>query len=108
MMIDNTSQTLQPVVYLVEDDLDLAQAMQLLFSTEGLQLLHFENGKAFLQDVKDPASAINQAPAACVLLDIRLGSVSGLEVFDLLHKQHSFSNRWLQCSLRFRHRLMLL
>jgi len=90
MMIDDTSQPLQqPVVYLVEDDLDLAQAMQLLFSTEALKLVHFDNGKAFLQELKDTNSAINQAPAACVLLDIRLGTVSGLEVFDLIHKQHS-------------------
>lgn len=90
MMIDDTSKPLQqPVVYLVEDDLDLAQAMQLLFTTEGLKLVHFDTGKAFLQDIKDANSAINQAPAACVLLDIRLGTVSGLEVFDLLHKLHS-------------------
>jgi two-component system response regulator DctR len=63
--------------------------MQLLFSTEALKLVHFDNGKAFLQELKDTNSAINQAPAACVLLDIRLGTVSGLEVFDLIHKQHS-------------------
>lgn len=90
MKIDDTSKPLQqPVVFLVEDDLDLAQAMELLFSTEGLKLEHFDTGMAFLQSLKDSESAINQAPAACVLLDIRLGTVSGLEVFDQLHKLHS-------------------
>jgi len=82
MKVVNPSKELQPVVYLVEDDLDLAQAMQLLFKTEGLRLVHFDNGKSFLHDAKDPGSAINMAPAACVLLDIRLGSMSGLEVFE--------------------------
>ena len=82
MKVVNRSKELQPVVYLVEDDLDLAQAMQLLFKTEGLRLVHFDNGKSFLHDAKDPGSAINMAPAACVLLDIRLGSMSGLEVFE--------------------------
>ena len=82
MKVVNPSKELQPVVYLVEDDLDLAQAMQLLFKTEGLRLVHFDNGKSFLNDAKDPGSAINMAPAACVLLDIRLGSMSGLEVFE--------------------------
>ena len=82
MKVVNRSKELQPVVYLVEDDLDLAQAMQLLFKTEGLRLVHFDNGKSFLHDAKDPGSAINMATAACVLLDIRLGSMSGLEVFE--------------------------
>ena len=82
MKVANPSKEMQPVVYLVEDDLDLAQAMQLLFKTEGLRLVHFDNGKSFLHDAKDPGSAINMAPAACVLLDIRLGSMSGLEVFE--------------------------
>ena len=82
MKVANPSKEMQPVVYLVEDDLDLAQAMQLLFKTEGLRLVHFNNGKSFLHDAKDPGSAINMAPAACVLLDIRLGSMSGLEVFE--------------------------
>ena len=77
MKVVNRSKELQPVVYLVEDDLDLAQAMQLLFKTEGLRLVHFDNGKSFLHDAKDPGSAINMATAACVLLDIRLGSMSG-------------------------------
>jgi len=82
MKVANPSKEMKPVVYLVEDDLDLAQAMQLLFKTEGLRLVHFDNGKSFLNDAKDPGSAINMAPAACVLLDIRLGSMSGLEVFE--------------------------
>jgi two-component system response regulator DctR len=89
MKVANPSKKMQPVVYLVEDDLDLAQAMQLLFKTEGLRLVHFNNGKSFLNDAKDPGSAINMAPAACVLLDIRLGSMSGLEVFEGLQNLDS-------------------
>ena len=89
MKVVNRSKELQPVVYLVEDDLDLAQAMQLLFKTEGLRLVHFNNGKSFLNDAKDPGSAINMAPAACVLLDIRLGAMSGLEVFEGLQNLDS-------------------
>ena len=89
MKVVNRSKELQPVVYLVEDDLDLAQAMQLLFKTEGLRLVHFDNGKSFLHDAKDPGSAINMARAACVLLDIRLGAMSGLEVFEGLQNLDS-------------------
>ena len=89
MKVVNRSKELQPVVYLVEDDLDLAQAMQLLFKTEGLRLVHFDNGKSFLHDAKDPGSAINMATAACVLLDIRLGAMSGLEVFEGLQNLDS-------------------
>jgi two-component system response regulator DctR len=89
MKVANPSKEMKPVVYLVEDDLDLAQAMQLLFKTEGLRLVHFNNGKSFLNDAKDPGSAINMAHAACVLLDIRLGSMSGLEVFEGLQNLDS-------------------
>ena len=89
MKVVDRSKEMQPVVYLVEDDLDLAQAMQLLFKTEGLRLVHFDNGKSFLHDAKDPGSAINMARAACVLLDIRLGAMSGLEVFEGLQNLDS-------------------
>ena len=37
------------LIYLVEDDLDLANAMHMLFQTEGLDIQHFADGESFLK-----------------------------------------------------------
>lgn len=76
------------LIYLVEDDLDLASAMQLLFQTEGLEIKHFADGESFLNEISHRQIVNPNEPAACVLLDIRLGQMSGLEVFETLIKDH--------------------
>jgi two-component system response regulator DctR len=76
------------LIYLVEDDVDLANAMRMLFQTEGLDIEHFSDGESFLKKIEAHQILSLEEPAACVLLDIRLGSMSGLEVFDKLRKSH--------------------
>lgn len=76
------------LVYLVEDDLDLANAMHMLFQTEGLDIKHFEDGESFLKEIAEHPMINPEEPAVCVLLDIRLGHMSGLEVFEKLKKRH--------------------
>ena len=76
------------LVYLVEDDLDLANAMHMLFQTEGLDIKHFADGESFLKEIAEHPMIALEEPAVCVLLDIRLGHMSGLEVFERLTKNH--------------------
>jgi two-component system response regulator DctR len=75
------------LVYLVEDDLDLAAAMRMLFEMEGLEIKHFADGESFIKEISQSNLIVNEDAATCVLLDIRLGSMSGLEVFDKMTKK---------------------
>jgi two-component system, LuxR family, response regulator DctR len=67
-------------VYVVEDDSVLAEALCLLLTSRGLDARAYPGGESFLADVD---AAWPDGPA-CVLLDVRMRDLSGLETFDRL------------------------
>jgi two-component system, LuxR family, response regulator DctR len=67
------------MVYIVEDDDGLADALSFMLSSRGLTTKHFGSGEEFLEWM--PKWERN---AACVLLDVRMKRLSGIEVFARL------------------------
>jgi two-component system, LuxR family, response regulator DctR len=66
-------------VYIVEDDESLADALAFMLSSRGLATKHFGSGEDFLEWL--PRWELT---AACVLLDVRMKRLSGIEVFARL------------------------
>ncbi len=66
-------------VYIVEDDEGLADALAFMLSSRGLSTQHFGSGEEFLEWLPQW-----QRTAACVLLDVRMKRLSGIEVFARL------------------------
>ena len=69
-------------LYVVDDDEAVRRSLGLLLLSRGHAVQVFASGEAFLEgvDVQTPG---------CVILDLRLGGMSGLQVFDTLCAQSS-------------------
>jgi two-component system response regulator DctR len=67
-------------VHVVEDDSVLADALSLLLASRGLDTALHPSGEAFLATV----DAGWPAGPACVLMDVRMKELSGIETFDRL------------------------
>ena len=63
----------KPTVYLVDDDESIRRSAGFMLKTSGYEVRPFESGVAFLKEAKslDPG---------CVLLDVRMPGMDGLEV----------------------------
>jgi len=66
-----------PIVYLVDDDPDVRRSLERLFSTWGLEAQTFAGPEEFL------ATERENRPA-CLILDLKLPGMSGLELQELL------------------------
>lgn len=69
----------EPLVYIVDDDPGLNASLAALFRSVGLKTELFQHPQAFL-DVRE----INRP--ACVLLDVRLPGINGLDVLDRVNR----------------------
>lgn len=67
-------------VHVVEDDSVLADALCLLLMSRGLSAVSFPSGEAFLSEI----DADWPTGPACVLMDVRMKALSGIEAFDRL------------------------
>lgn len=67
-------------VHVVEDDAGLADALSLLLMSRGLSTRLYPSGEAFLADVGPDWPG----GPACVLMDVRMRELSGLETYDRL------------------------
>lgn len=67
-------------VHVVEDDSVLADALCLLLMSRSLSAVSFPSGEAFLAAI----DADWPTGPACVLMDVRMKELSGLEAFDRL------------------------
>lgn len=78
--------TLAPApIWIVEDDTALADSLQMLFASAGLsETRHFESADACLKALPK-AHGLARFPG-CMLLDIRLGAMSGIELFAKLRE----------------------
>lgn len=75
-------------IHIVEDDAALANAMELLIQTEGLQATHHESGEAFMRHLAQYTTDAAEMMPACILLDIRMGDMTGLDVFEQMNKKY--------------------
>ncbi len=71
--------TAEPTVFIVDDDPDMRGALRYLIEGVGLDVVEFENGRAFLDgyDGRRPA---------CLVLDMRMPGMGGLDLQDELHE----------------------
>jgi FixJ family two-component response regulator len=76
------AQSQMPIVYIIDDDPSLCEALDSLFRSVGLQARQFGSTANFLE------SALPDV-ASCIVLDIRLPGVSGLEFQAQLAKANT-------------------
>jgi len=67
----------EPVVFIVDDDASVRDSLKLLARSVGLQAETFESGRAFL-------TAYDPDRWGCLVLDVRMPGMSGLELQDQL------------------------
>lgn len=69
-------------LYIVDDDEAIRRSLEMLLHAQGLPVRAFDSGEAFLEaaDLRRPG---------CVILDLRLGGINGLAVFERLLAAHS-------------------
>ncbi len=75
-----------PIVYLVEDEPVLAEAMAFLLSSRGIDTEHFDSGEAFWAAIN--ARREWAVRPGCVLLDVRMRQMSGIEVFERMRARY--------------------
>ncbi|MGE0114576.1 MAG: response regulator transcription factor [Steroidobacteraceae bacterium] len=71
-----------PMVFIVDDDPAVQQALRLLFRSAGYRVEIFNSGAQFLD-------AYNEQMSGCALLDVRMPGMSGLELQEKLNARHS-------------------
>lgn len=76
--MSETNQT----VYVVEDDEAVRDSLALMLRSAGLNVATYSNANAFL-------SAWNEDMAGCLVLDIRMPGMDGMELQKALNDQHS-------------------
>lgn len=69
-----------PIVHIVDDDEAIRDALAWLFKTRHITTQRWASGEEFLQ-------AWSAEMLGCILLDVRMNGMSGLEVFDFLRKK---------------------
>jgi FixJ family two-component response regulator len=70
----------QKVVVVIDDDLDILHSLELVLSLCGYHAKLFASAEEFL-------SAASTIEAACLVVDIQLGDISGLELVRALYAQ---------------------
>ncbi len=68
---------MRPAAYIVDDDDAIRDALCWLFQSRGVEAAAWPSAETFLADYKEDMSG-------CLVLDIRMDGMSGLELFDVL------------------------
>ena len=71
----------QPIVYVVDDDASVRKSLERLIKTEGLSVRAFASARDFL------VGELPDTPA-CLLLDIEMPEITGLELQEQLTTRH--------------------
>jgi two-component system response regulator DctR len=69
----------KPLVHLVDDEATVRAALEFLFASHGLAVRSYDGGPALLQRLEG-----GPALRGCILLDVRMEPLSGLQVYDEL------------------------
>ncbi len=72
--------SISQVVYIVDDEEAVRKSLSLLMKSIGLEACHFASGQEFLE-------AYEPSQAACLLLDVRMPGMSGLDLQRELSKR---------------------
>ena len=70
------------MVWMVDDDEAVCDSLQLLLKTIGLESRTFPDGRSFLE-------AVDDSLPGCVVVDLRMPGMSGLELQEELHQRRS-------------------
>jgi FixJ family two-component response regulator len=73
---------IQQTVYVVEDDEAVRDSLDLLLKSDGKLVKTYESALAFLRDYSDKM-------AGCIVLDIRMPGMDGMELQKKLNDKHS-------------------
>ena len=73
---------IQQTVYVVEDDEAVRDSLELLLKSDDKPVQTYESASAFLKDYSDQM-------AGCIVLDIRMPSMDGMELQKKLNEKHS-------------------
>jgi len=73
---------IQQTVYVVEDDEAVRDSLELLLKSDGKAVKTFESATAFLRDYSEKM-------AGCIVLDIRMPGMDGMELQKKLNDRHS-------------------
>ena len=73
---------IQQTVYVVEDDEAVRDSLELLLKSDGKPVKTYESATAFLKDYSDKM-------AGCIVLDIRMPGMDGMEHQKKLNEKHS-------------------
>ncbi|MBY6031634.1 response regulator FixJ [Marinobacter daepoensis] len=73
---------IQQTVYVVEDDEAVRDSLELLLKSDGKPVKPYESANAFLKDYSDKM-------AGCIVLDIRMPGMDGMELQKKLNDKHS-------------------
>ena len=82
-----------PVVFVVDDDADVREGLKSLLRSVNLQVGTFGSASEFLQ------TKLPDAPG-CLVLDVRLPGLSGLDFQTELAKDTCNNNRYICCGRR--------
>jgi len=77
--MDHAAMVAEPRVLIVDDDAQLRDSVAVLLSTIGVAVTGFASAEEFLQSAK-------AREPACVLLDVRLPGISGIDLLGRLHE----------------------
>ncbi|MBJ7277880.1 response regulator [Marinobacter salarius] len=72
----------QQTVYVVEDDEAVRDSLELLLKSDGKPVRTYDNANAFLKDYSEKM-------AGCIVLDIRMPGMDGMELQKKLNEKHS-------------------
>jgi two-component system response regulator FixJ len=72
--------TADPIIYVVDDDVALCNSIHWLLQSVNLKVAHFYSAQDFL-------NAYNPKQPGCLLLDIRMPVMGGLELFEEINKR---------------------
>jgi two-component system, LuxR family, response regulator FixJ len=75
------SDTRREIVYVVDDDASVRDALSVMLTLEGFQVFGFADGDSFL-------AAVRQRQPNCIILDVHMPGRSGLDVLKELHHRH--------------------
>ncbi|MBW4936037.1 response regulator FixJ [Marinobacter sp. F4206] len=73
---------IQQTVYVVEDDEAVRDSLELLLKSDGKPVKTYESATSFLKDYSDKM-------AGCIVLDIRMPGMDGMELQKKLNEKHS-------------------